>query len=51
VNKPLFGLKSIAAHYGVSVNILRKWIREESFPAATDPIWMTVAAKIAEWVE
>jgi hypothetical protein len=50
LNKPLFGLKAIAAHCGVSVNILRKWIREEKFPAAKDPRWMSTTAKIAEWV-
>jgi len=37
LNKPLFGLNAIATHCGVSVNVLRKWIREESFPAAKDP--------------
>ena len=51
LNKPLLGLKAIAAHCGVSVNILRKWIKEEAFPAAKDPCWMTTTAKIAEWVE
>jgi len=51
VNKPLFGLKAIAAHCGVSVNILRKWIKEEAFPAAKDPCWMTITAKIALWIE
>jgi len=51
VNKPLFGLKAIAARCGVSVNVLRKWIREESLPAAKDPCRMTTTAKIAEWVE
>jgi hypothetical protein len=51
LNKPLFGSKAIAAHCGVSVNILRKWIREESFPAAKNPCWMTTTAKISEWVE
>jgi hypothetical protein len=27
------------------------WIREEAFPAAKDPCWMTTTAKIAEWAE
>jgi hypothetical protein len=51
LNKPLFGLKAIAAHCGVSINVLRKWIKDESFPAAKDPRWMITTAKIAEWVE
>ena len=51
LNKPLFGLNAIATHCGVSVNVLRKWIREESFPAAKDPSWMTTMAKIVKWFE
>ena len=51
LNKPLFGLKAIAAHCGVSINVLRKWIKDEPFPAAKDPRWMITTAKIAEWVE
>jgi len=48
-NVPGFG--DDAAHCGMSVNILRKWIREEKFPAAKDPGWMTTTAKIAERAE
>jgi len=33
------------------MSVPRKWIREEKFPAAKDPRWMTTTAKIAEWVE
>jgi len=51
LNRPLFGLKAIAGHCGVSVNVLRKWIKEKAFPAAKDPCWMTTTGKIAEWVE
>ena len=51
LNRPLFGPKPIAGHRGVSVNVLRKWIKEEAFPAAKDPCWMTTMGKIAEWVE
>jgi len=44
LNKPLFDLKAIAVHCGVSINVLRKWIKDESFPAAKDPCWMITTA-------
>jgi len=50
-SKPLFGVKAIAGHCGVSVNVLRKWINDEAFPAVKDPCWMTTTGKIAGWVE
>ena len=37
LNNSLFGLKAIAGHYDVSVNVLRRWIKEEAFPTAKDP--------------
>jgi hypothetical protein len=41
----------MAAHCGVSVNVLRKWIKKEAFPAAKNRSWMTTPAKIAEWAK
>ena len=34
-----------------SANILCNWIREEFFPVAKDPYWMTARTKIAQGVE
>jgi len=51
LNLPLIGLKAISGHCEISVSTLRKWIKEEAFPAAKSPCWMTTTGKIAQWIE